>query len=166
MFNADMVQPLSLIFKNCNQCRVFSNMSKKSNIASVHKEGDKQWTISQFHFFQDIPKFLKELYLIKFFCFWKKKKLVSPALPGFRPNDSCEKQLTSIVHSINAGFDQIPSIAINVNFFDIAKAFDKAWHKGLFKLKLKSFLSDRFQRVGLNGKSSTCSPTWQRFCMD
>ena len=131
MFNADMVQPLSLIFKNCNQCRVFSNMSKKSNIVSVHKEEDKQWTISQFHFFQDIPKFLKELYLIKFFCLWK-KILVSPALSGFRPNGSCENQLTSIVHSINAGFDQIPSIAINVSYFDIVKAFDKAWHKGLF----------------------------------
>lgn len=111
-------------------------------------------------------KIFERIIFNQIFLFLEKKKLVSPALPGFRPNDSCEKQLTSIVHSINAGFDQIPSIAINVNFFDIAKAFDKAWHKGLFKLKLKSFLSDRFQRVGLNGKSSTCSPTWQRFSMD
>ena len=49
---------------------------------------------------------------------------------------------------------------------DISKAFDRVWHDGLlFKLKqngvsgnllglIKSFLSDRVQRVTLNGKTS------------
>ena len=51
-------------------------------------------------------------------------------------------------------------------FLDISKAFDKVWHKGLlFKLSqngisgnlldlLSSFLSDRKQRVLLNGQTS------------
>ena len=51
-------------------------------------------------------------------------------------------------------------------FLDISKAFDKLWHEGLlFKLKsygikspllslIKLFLSNRFQRVVLNGQSS------------
>ena len=51
-------------------------------------------------------------------------------------------------------------------FLDISKAFDKIWHKGLlFKLSqngisgnlldlLSSFLSDRKQRVLLNGQTS------------
>ena len=52
-------------------------------------------------------------------------------------------------------------------FLDISKALDKGWHKGLiFKLRqngisgnlldiLSDFLSDRKQRVVLNGKKST-----------
>ena len=51
-------------------------------------------------------------------------------------------------------------------FLDISKAFDREWHDGLlFKLKqngvsgnllglIKSVLSDRVQRVTLNGKTS------------
>ena len=50
-------------------------------------------------------------------------------------------------------------------FLDMSKAFDKVWHDGLlFKLRhmgiygehhglIESFLSDRFQRVLLNGQT-------------
>ena len=52
-------------------------------------------------------------------------------------------------------------------FLDISKAFDRVWHKGLlYKLKcmsidgnflklVKSFLSNRYQRVVLNGQASS-----------
>ena len=55
-------------------------------------------------------------------------------------------------------------------FLDISKAFDKVWHQGLiFKLKslgvsdslsnlIESFLSNRFQRVILNGQTSKWLP--------
>ena len=58
---------------------------------------------------------------------------------------------------------------MRANFLDILKAFDKVWHEGLlFKLEcigisgnllslLKSFLSNRFQRVVLNGQCSSWS---------
>ena len=57
-------------------------------------------------------------------------------------------------------------------FLDISKAFDKVWHDGLiFKLKsggisepllvlIDSYLSNRKQRVVLNGKSSN----WSSIC--
>ena len=53
---------------------------------------------------------------------------------------------------------------------DISKAFDRVWHEGLIcKIKsigvtslplelIQSFLSHRFQRVVLNGQSSTWLP--------
>ena len=53
-------------------------------------------------------------------------------------------------------------------FLDLSKAFDKVWHDGLlYKLRrmgicgkyfglIDSFLSDRFQRVLLNGPTSKC----------
>ena len=55
-------------------------------------------------------------------------------------------------------------------FLDISKAFDRVWHDGLiFKLKsygvtgpflslIRNFLTDRYQRVVLNGKTSE----WKR----
>ena len=60
-------------------------------------------------------------------------------------------------------------LQMRANFLDILKAFDKVWHEGLlFKLErigisgnllslLKSFLSNRFQQVVLNGQCSSWS---------
>ena len=104
------------------------------------------------------------------FEFLEENKLLPPNQCGFWPNDSCENQLLSIVHSIYADFDQSPSLEVRANFLDISKAFDKVWHEGLlYKLEtvgisgnlhklFQSFLSDRFQRVVLNGQSSNWSP--------
>ena len=55
---------------------------------------------------------------------------------GFRPFDSCENQLLSIVHDIYANFDQNPTLEMRANFLDISKAFNKVWHERLlFKLE-------------------------------
>ena len=73
----------------------------------------------------------------------------------------------SIVHEINSSFDCNPTIDVSGVFLDISKAFDKVWHEGiLFKLKtygvnakvlnlLTNYLHERYQRVVLNGKTSS-----------
>ena len=60
-----------------------------------------------------------------------------------------------------------PSRETRAVFLDISKAFDKVWHEGLlFKLKrngigrtllelIRDYLNGRYQRVVLNGKSSS-----------
>ena len=80
-------------------------------------------------------------------------KLFTPCQSGFIPGDSCVSHLFSITHEI----------------YKISKAFDKVWHEGLiFKLKtygvegnllklLENYLTDRQQRVVLNGRTSS----WQ-----
>ena len=85
---------------------------------------------------------------------------------GFRPDDSCIYQLLATTDDIFLSFDSSPSLETRGVFLDISKAFDRVWHDGLlFKLKqngvsgnllglIKSFLSDRVQRVTLNGKTS------------
>ena len=72
----------------------------------------------------------------------------------------------SIVHDIYNAFDANPSLEVRGGFLDISKAFDRVWHKGLLhKLKcmgidgnflklVKSFLSNRYQYVVLNGQPS------------
>ena len=86
---------------------------------------------------------------------------------GFRPGDSRVRQLISVVHEIYNAFDANSSLEMRDVFLDIFKAFDRVWHKGLlYKLKcmgingnfqelVERFLSNRYQRVVLNGQASS-----------
>ena len=84
---------------------------------------------------------------------------------GFQPGDSCEYQLLLIVPNTYVGFDQNSTLEVRLFFLDISKAFDKVWHEGLIHkmenmgfassiLKsIQSFLSNRYQRVTINGQT-------------
>ena len=99
--------------------------------------------------------------------YFESSNLLSSCQSGFRKNDSCISQLLAITHEIYKNFDACPPVETRSVFLDISKAFYRVWHEGLlFKLKcycikgslltlIKSFLSDRLQRVVLNGKCST-----------
>ena len=97
------------------------------------------------------------------FGFFFSNNLISPNQSGFKPGDSCINQWLSITHEIYKSFDD--RLQVRVVFLDISKAFDKVWHERLiFKLKqngvfgdllqiLSNFLSNRKQRVVLNGQN-------------
>ena len=69
-----------------------------------------------------------------------------------------------------ASFDCSPPLDVDGIFLDISKAFDRVWHDGLiYKVKcigindiflklISSFLENRFQRVVLNGQTSSWEP--------
>ena len=78
--------------------------------------------------------------------------------------------MLTITHEIFSSFDCNPSLEVRSIFLDISKAFDKVWHEGLlYKLKsfgisgnllnlIKHYLTDRSQRVLLNGQCSNWQP--------
>ena len=96
--------------------------------------------------------------------------MLNPNQSGFRPSDSCINQLIAITHEIFEAFDCNSTLEVRSVFLDISKAFDKVWHKGLlYKLKcmgisgeiyklFENYLSGRFQRVVLNGQTSSWRP--------
>ena len=99
-----------------------------------------------------------------------KENLLNPNQSGFRPSESCINQLIAITHEIFEAFDCNPSLEVRAVFLDISKAFEQVWHEGLlYKLKsmgisgelynlLENYLSGRFQRVILNGQTSSWRP--------
>ena len=99
------------------------------------------------------------------FGFFPDKGLISGNQSGFRPGDSSIIQLLSITHNIYKSFDD--GYEAGGAFLNISKAFDRVWHNGVtFKLQengilgnllkvLKHFLTNRKQRIVLNGQSSS-----------
>ena len=107
------------------------------------------------------------MYLKYLFNYLRDNKIVSIHQSGFIPGDSTVNQLVSIHHDLCKALENYNDIQLI--FFDISKAFDKVWHKGLLhKLKcigikgplyqlFHDYLDNRKQHVVLNGKCSS----WQ-----
>ena len=96
--------------------------------------------------------------------FFTSNGLITKNQSGFQPGDSVTNQLICMVESIHSSLDI--NFVVRSVFLDMSKTFDKVWHEGLlFKLKqngitgklltlLKNYLSNRRQRVLVNGSSS------------
>ena len=159
--------PLEMIFKQARLTGVFPSEWKKRNIVSIHKKGGKQnmenyWPVSLLPI---CGKIIERLIFNGLLIYFSANKLISKAQPGFQPGDSCVNHLLSITNEIFTPFDN--GLEVRSAFLDISKAFDKAWYAGLIsKLKhntifgelfhiLSDFLSNRNQRVVLNGQNSS-----------
>ena len=160
-------EPLETIFRQALLTGAFPSEWKKGNIVAVHKKSDKQ-NINNYRPVSLLPicgKIFERLIFNEMFKFFTSNNLISPNQSGFKPGDSCINQLLSITHEIYKSFDD--GLEVRGVFLDISKAFDKVWHEGLiFKLKqngisgdllqiLSDFLSNRKQRVVLNGQNSS-----------
>ena len=163
-----ILKPLKLIFENCLRTTLFRDQWKKANVVPIHKKGYKQ-LLENYRLVSLLPicdKILEHVIFNSLFNYFIENNLLSPHQSGFIPGDSCVQQLISITHEIYNAFDCNPSLEVRGVFLDISKAFDKVWHDGLiYKLKhngvngdllrlIESFLSDRYQRVVLNGQTS------------
>ena len=161
--------PLKLIFEASLQEGTFPSCWKKANVVPVHKKEDKN-LLKNYRPISLLPIFGKIFERILFkdlFNYFHKNQFFTKCQSGFLPGDSCISQLLSIVHDINSSFDCDPTIDVRGVFLDISKAFDKVWHDGiLFKLKtygvkgkllilIRNYLHAHYQRVVLNGQTST-----------
>ena len=147
----------------------FPSCWKKAHVVPVHKKVEKN-LLKNYRPISLLPIFGKIFESILFkdlFNYFHKNQVFTKYQSGFLPSDSCILQLLSIIRDINSSFDCDPTIDVRGVFLDISKAFDKVWHDGiLFKLKtygvkgkllilIKNYLHARYQRVVLNGQTST-----------
>ena len=167
-----LIKPLIFLFKTSLRSLHYPDIWKKSNIIPVHKKNDKR-LVNDYRPISLLPvfgKIFEKIIFNKIYKFLSEEKRLNPNQSGFRPSDSCINQLIEITHEIFKVFDCNPPLEVRSVFLDIYKAFDKVWHEGLiYKIKsvgvsgqllnlLENYLTNRHQRVLLNGQNSAWAP--------
>ena len=167
-----LLKPLIILFKNSTKSSHYPHIWKRSNIIPVHKKNDKR-LVKNYRPISLLPifgKIFEKIIFDKIYYFFMEEKLLNPNQSSFRPSESYINQLLAITQEIFGTFDCNPPLEVRLVFLDISKTFDKVWHEGLlYKLKsmgisgelynlLENYLSDRFQRVILNGQFSSRKP--------
>ena len=149
----------------------FPDNWKKADVLPVHKKESRQIkkNYKPISLLPICGKIFEKVIFDAIYEHLTDNELLTPSQSGFRPSDSTINQLLYITHRIYAAFEESPSRETRAVFLDISKAFDKVWHDGLvLKLKnygisgpllelIESYLSNRKQRIVLNGKCSEWS---------
>ena len=136
---------------------------KISNVCPIFKSGDPSLPSNYrpVSLLNNIEKVLERIIFKHVYNYLKDTNFFTPCQSGFMPGDSTVNQVTLLYNNICKALDD--GLEFRAIFFDISKAFDKVWHKGLlFKLRragirgnllcwFSDYLSNRFQRVNIPG---------------
>ena len=162
-----IAEPLKLICEKCLDTGRYPRFWKKAIIVPAHKKNSRQ-ILKNYRPISLLPIcgkiFEKQSFFDEIYEHLTANKLLSDKQSGFRPCESTINQVLSTTHEIYNAFEHHHDT--RAVFLDILKAFEKVWNDGLL-LKLRSngisgpllnllseFLSERYQRTVLNGKSS------------
>ena len=157
-----------MIYEECLKKEVYPSIWKRANVIPVHKKNSRQ-AKTNYRPISLLPifgKVFEKLIYDSIYRYLYENDILTPHQSGFRPGDSKVNQVLAITHKIYSAFEATPTKETRAVFLDLSKAFDRVWHDGLlYKLEccgisggllslITSFLTNREQRVVLNGKSS------------
>ena len=155
----------SLFNKSFNE-GVFPDCFKIAKVIPLHKKGNKN-ILDNFRPISLLPQFSKnyeKLFKKRLLCFINKYNILNDNQFGFRQNYSTEDALHHLSETVCAELENTNNCA--VLSIDLKKAFDTLDHnilinkldnigiRGLPKVLLSSYLSNRSQYVKLNGAIS------------
>ena len=164
--SSSLCKPLTALFNKSLSDGIFPSVWKQANVCPVFKKGSKsdKSNYRPISLLSNMSKILEKIVYKRLYEYLTDNDLLTKQNSGFKKNDSTINQLLKIVHQIyqdiNDGKDTCKV------FLEVSKAFDKVWHEGLtFKIKqmgitgclfewLKSYISQRYQNVVLNGMES------------
>ena len=139
---------------------------KTAHVSPIHKKGNKELCTNYrpISLLSCIGKCLEKCVQQHLFDYLKTYHIITCSQSGFIPKDSTVYQLLSIYDDLCKSFDN--NIVTQAISFDISKAFDRVWHRGLIR-KLyavgvrnnlltwfQDYLRNRKQAVVLHGSIS------------
>lgn len=168
---ADIIAiPLSNFFNRClNECK-FPTIWKMANVTPIYKKGNKG-DCSNYRpvsLLSCVGKAFERCVHKHVYQYLTSNKCITEFQSGFVEGDSTVNQLLSIYNDYLHNYDN--NITTQAVFFDISKAFDRVWHKGLLhKLNaigirgnllqwFRDYLNDRTQCVVIKGEKSIMQP--------
>ena len=127
-----------ILFNRCLNEGIFPNIWKIAHVTPLHKKGPENLcnNYRPISLLRCVGKVLERCVHSCVLNYLKVNNIITPSQSGFTPGDSTVNQLTSTYHDLCTSFDQ--GITKQSIFFDISKAFDRVWHKGLFKKKIEA----------------------------
>ena len=161
---------LSILFQKSFQSGLLPKEWKEANIVPIYKKGKKSDpnNYRPVSLTSTVCKIMETILRDEIVSHLEGNNLISPDQHGFRSGRSCITQLMESMH------DWVDSLEnkqpVDVVYLDYKKAFDSVPHerllvklhaygiRGNLLLWIRSFLTNRKQRVVINGKSSNLAP--------
>lgn len=167
IYAADVIsEPLAIFFNRCLAEGKFPTDWKLAYVTPIHKKGERE-ICSNYRpisllscvgkiFERCIHKYVYEFLMLN--------NLITETQSGFMAGDSTTNQLLSIYENMCLNYDL--NITTHQIYFDISKAFDRVWHRGLIhKLEaigirgnllkwFENYLNERKQIVVIKNEKS------------
>lgn len=164
----NIIDHLTTIINNCLKINYFPSIWKEALVVNFPKPGKDPVMTASYRPISLLPNLAKIYERIILIRLQNYSDLIPSEQYGFLPNKSTTMQLVRIIEYIGQGFHNHEASAMLM--LDVAKAFDRVYHKGLL-LKLarldlhpdyvyliKSYLSKRYFQVKVGNAISTVRP--------
>ncbi|MCP3900406.1 MAG: RNA-directed DNA polymerase [Desulfobacteraceae bacterium] len=161
-----LAKSLTELFKLSLHLHKVPKIWKQANVIPIHKKDSANLcnNYRPISLLSAVAKVMERVVFKYVYNYFKDNFVISLFQSGFLPGRSTVTQLIDVYHAFTKAVDE--GKEIRVVFLDISKAFDRVWHKGLiYKLQkcgikaplllwFVDYLSDRVQRVVINGQKS------------
>jgi hypothetical protein len=110
---------------------VFPSVWKQANVVPIHKKNDKQRkeNYRPISLLSCVGKIMERIVYNELYEYCSEHGLLTWRNSGFKRRDSTVNQLIYIIHRIYASMEDNNDVLMI--FLDVAKAFDKVYHRGL-----------------------------------
>ena len=161
-----LANPLSILFNISFSIGQIPTDWKSANVVPVHKKGDKT-KVENYRPISLTSLVVKVMErIIRDELYMKCQNRIGDKQYGFLPSRSCVTQMTYVIDDIATTMNKHNDV--DIVYFDFAKAFDSVKHDiilrklkymynidGLMLNFIRAYLQDRYQRVVINGTSSS-----------
>jgi len=164
--------PVAIIFRKSLNTGTVPRDWRTANVSPLFKKGSKH-QVNNYRpvsLTSQIGKVMESILRDALLHHLDRHNLIRNSQHGFRKGYSCASNLLAFLESVTASLDELHNV--DTVYFDLAKAFDTVPHQRLLtKLEahgidgllinwIKAWLSDRWQRVCLDGVCSSWRKVW------